>query len=385
MERILSDEVKKARYEKVRTLMKEKGVDLLISGVRDDNIRFFTGPYYRSLMSDYVFFPKDGEPSILMGALGRTYLLFVYDRIDEYIWVKERKLLTPESCVNEVNKFGASKGMIAVADLSLLPMSIYQLLKKSFPNAEIVDGADIMVEARKLVTDEDIKAIEKTADIADACYEVVKKVARPGVYDYEVIAAWEYEAKSRFNYEGALVNIMGVHPYDPMNGTFHPTVPRMIHYGDQVIFEITPTYYGYTVQLARQLAVGQDKKEIAELYEATTAAHKAAVEMLKPGVKMSDVNKVMEKVIVDAGFLPTSVTKSGPNGHAMGFSIDAGTFTNDNDLVIYEGHVFVIHPSAYAKNWEPGKPSVFGPGDTYLVTKSGARKLTHSAQEHITL
>ncbi len=385
MEKILSNEVRNARYERVRSLMKGRGVDLLIAGMRDDNVRFFTGPYYRTLMSDYIFFPKEGDPSLLMGALGRTYLLFVYDRIEEYMWIKDRKLFTPENVASDINKFEASKGTIAIADLSLLPQGVYQLLRKSFPDAELIDGADIMVEARKLVTDEDIKILEKTADIADACYEEVKRITKPGVYDYEVIAAWEYLAKSKFNYEGALVNIMGVHPFDPINGTFHPTVPHFIHFGDQVIFEITPVYYGYTIQLARQVAIGENKKEISELYEVTKAAHRAGVEMLRPGVKMSEVNKAMEKVIIDAGYLPTSVTKSGPNGHAMGFSIDAGTFANDNDIVIYPGHVFVIHPSAYAKNWVPGKPSVFGPGDTYLVTESGARRLTHSSQEQVVL
>ena len=379
---ILSNAVKESRYERVRSLLKERRIDLLISGMTDANVRYFTGPYYRSVMPDvaYVLFPKEGEPSLLIDSMPRTYLLDILDRIGEYMWIKDRKMFTPASIISDINGFGSAKGRIAVAGLNSLPLGIYQLFQKALPGAEIVDGAEIMVEARKLVTDEDIKVIEKTAEIADACYEEAKKAVKVGVYNYEVIGAWEYRAKM-YNYEIALVSMIGVHPADPISGLFYPVVPRRIKGGDLVIFDISPIYYGYIIQLARQVSVGPPKKEIVDLYEVTKAAQKAGVEALRPGNKMLEVNRAMEKVVEDAGYLPASVTKTAPNGHAMGFNLDAGVITNDNETEIYSGHAFVLHPSACVKDWKPGKSSVFGPGDCYLVTDRDTRRLNRASQE----
>ncbi len=380
---ILSLEVKRQRYERVRSLLAEREVDVLIS-CGNDNVRFLAGPYWRPVGPEMVLFPREGEPSVLAVPPTRPVSFFyLMERIDQYLWIKNRKRITAETLLTGSGLSGANKGRIAVADLGFLPVDMHRLLLKTFPEADVFDGAEIMAEAKKLVTDEDIKVVQKAAEIADACYEEAIRATKVGVYNYEIIAAMEHTAKM-FNYEGApmSLNLVAVHPADPFNSLWHPVVPKKVDQGDSVIFEITPTYYGYTAQLTRQFSVGTPNAEIPDLCRICLKAQEAGVAALKTGAKASDVNRAMEDLIISAGYLPASATKTAPNGHPMGmFFWNPRTIANDIDDVLIAGQAFVLHPIAFVPGWKLGMPSFFGPGDTFVVTESGGKRLSGVSQE----
>lgn len=121
--------------------------------------------------------------------------------------------------------------------------------------------------------------------------------------------------------------------------------------------------------------MGQPEQVMMDLHRAISTAQVKASDIVKPGVNARDVSLLMDDTITKAGFLNSSNFIAGPHGHLMGLSIDEGTFSSDSDLILEEGMVFVLHPSAAVHGFKRGEPGMFSPGNMYVVTKDGCDKL----------
>ena len=119
-------------------------------------------------------------------------------------------------------------------------------------------------------------------------------------------------------------------------------------------------------------------EEEIKVYEIVKKANEAAEAMIKPGVKLSDIDKCARKVISDEGYGKYFTHRL---GHFIGKDVhEYGDVSVNFDLEVQEGMVFSIEPGVYL----PGK---FGVRieDLVLVTKDGCKVLNSYTKDLIVI
>ncbi|MGD7044225.1 M24 family metallopeptidase [Jeotgalibacillus proteolyticus] len=220
---------------------------------------------------------------------------------------------------------------------------------------------------RVIKSSEETDLLRKAAELADFAIETACSELAEGKTELEILAAIEFELKRKGITEMSFSTMVltGKNAASP-HGT--PGLNK-IKKGDLVLFDLGVVYQGYCSDITRTVAFGEPSKEQIKIYEAVLAAELKALEMVKPGVKASDLDLAARKVIEDAGygdFFPHRL------GHGLGLNVhEYPSITSDSDFILTEGMTFTIEPGIYV-------PSVAGVRieDDVLVTKNGYETLT---------
>ena len=151
--------------------------------------------------------------------------------------------------------------------------------------------------------------------------------------------------------------------------------------GEPVIVDIFPVHKGtrYYGDMTRTFVVGEPNETWLKMYDATLAAYKAALAMLRDGVNGRDVHLAVCQTYVDAGFDTTVKGYSNPGapsfihgtGHGLGLEIHEWPRLSDVDVTLREGDVVTIEPGLY-------DPTIGGVRieDSVVITADGYRNLT---------
>ena len=152
----------------------------------------------------------------------------------------------------------------------------------------------------------------------------------------------------------------------------------MLDVGDIILSEITPCYQGQFAQICRTTVIGDTTpllhEKFAVLQQAMLAGQAAAV----PGAAVREVTARMDDCFRAAGYgdycRPPYMRV---RGHGLGITSDApGDLTIDNDALMEDGMVFVMHPNQYLP--ETGYLMC---GEPVVVTSGGAKALSARTAE----
>ena len=119
---------------------------------------------------------------------------------------------------------------------------------------EVVDGQQLMQEARVIKTRDEITLLNHACMMVDAAYEELYRAMRPGVRENECVALVNqvlYEMGSEF--------VEGVNAISGERCSPHPHVftDRALRPGDPAYFDILHSYMGYRTCYYRTFAVGE--------------------------------------------------------------------------------------------------------------------------------
>ena len=143
--------------------------------------------------------------------------------------------------------------------------------------------------------------------------------------------------------------------------------------GDIILAEITPSVDGQLAQICRTVVLGEPPRLLVEKYALVVAAMNAGIDAARPGVTMASVCAAINAVLEAQGYAeychPPHIRR---RGHGLGFgSIRPGDVSLDNETVLREGMVFMIHPNQHLP--ETGYLLC---GEPVLLTARGAEALT---------
>lgn len=141
---------------------------------------------------------------------------------------------------------------------------------------------------------------------------------------------------------------------------------RVLTRGETALFDCAPVVEEYWGDSCGTLVVGQPDKEIWRLYSTVLAALEAGIQMLKPGVRVSDVDRTVRSIMADDGYSYPHVT-----GHGVGLKQQEFPFvTADSEHVLEADTVIALEPGAYFAG--------YGLRLEYLVhvTEDGPQQLT---------
>ena len=268
----------------------------------------------------------------------------------------------------------------------------------------IVDPAEIVRNMRAVKDAHELKLIRKAADISSEAHIVAMKFVRPGMYEYEIQAVIEYT----FLKNGA-------------DGPAYPTIAAAganatcLHYdvnncvikdGDLVLVDAGAEYGHYAGDITRTFpANGKFSNVQKELYSIVLDAEMAAIEVIKPGVRMDEYHEKAVQVIVD-GLMDLGLLKGDRDkimedneygkfymhnsGHWLGLDThDVGRRKIEDEVRPFEpGMVVTVEPGIYiAQDMEEVDEKYRGIGirieDNVLVTENGHEVLTEKTPQTI--
>ena len=144
--------------------------------------------------------------------------------------------------------------------------------------------------------------------------------------------------------------------------------------GDAVLLDLFSRKNYYWCDMTRTVFYKSVSAHHREVYEVVKTAQQAAIDFVKPGVVMKDIDAVARKVITDAGYGEYFITRT---GHGVGMDLHELPFAApDSEIIAEPGMCFSIEPGIYI-------PEDIGVRieDLVLVTEDGCEVLTHYPKE----
>ena len=131
---------------------------------------------------------------------------------------------------------------------------------------------------------------------------------------------------------------------------------------------------GYRSDLTRVLVTGRISPKLERIYGVVLNAQQAAIEAVRPGAVMHDVDAAARDVIAEAGY----GKRFGHSlGHGIGLEIHEGPRLAQNEYrPLKAGMVITIEPGIYLPGWGGVRIE-----DDLLVTRDGCEVLTTVPKE----
>ena len=149
---------------------------------------------------------------------------------------------------------------------------------------------------------------------------------------------------------------------------------EMLKEGDAVLFDLWAPVDNYWCDMTRTVFYKSVSDEHRKVYEIVKEAQQAAIDFVKPGVKMCDIDAVARKVITDAGYGDKFLTRT---GHGVGMTVHEPPEASAScDLIAQPGMCFSIEPGIYLKDDVGVRIE-----DLVIVTEDGCEVLTKYPKE----
>jgi len=243
-------------------------------------------------------------------------------------------------------------------------------LRSLAPSAQTQNVASTMAALRIRKATTELALIEKTVNITLAGHKAAAEVIAPGVWEYQVEAALEYEFRRQGAERPSFPSIVGS---GPNSTTLHYNAStRQMKAGDLVVIDIGAEYSGYAGDVTRTYPVsGKFSPRQREIYQIVLEAQKRALEKVKPGATLRQIHRAAYDYIESKGF-----EKEFPHGtsHHLGLYVhDVG----DTSKPLEPGMVITIEPGIYIDKEELGVRIE----DDVVVTDKGYRMLSNFPKE----
>jgi Xaa-Pro dipeptidase len=179
------------------------------------------------------------------------------------------------------------------------PAFLLTLFQKLNPQVKVVDIAPVMDELRMVKDPGEIELIRRAGEVAAIGMRAAVRALRPGVTERDVAAEAEY-AMRKAGSDGTATPVFvnsGVR-----SGWLHGTASgKPIQTGELVVIDLVPVYEGYCANLCRTFVIGPPTAPQRALFDTFGASRQAALQAMRPGVAMRDVDAAAKVAYDQAG------------------------------------------------------------------------------------
>lgn len=229
-------------------------------------------------------------------------------------------------------------------------------------------ASDLVDDCRACKDEEEQKLMREASRINDEVNVKASEFIKVGMTEKEVAEFIDNEYK-KCGFEGnsfTTIVSFGKNAADP----HHTPDNTVLKEGDCVLFDMGCRKDRYCSDMTRTFFCKKADPDEVKVHEIVLAANMKAESMIRPGVKLSELDKAARAIIEKEGY--------GKNfNHRLGHFIgqddhEKGDVSSTSDIIAKEGMIFSIEPGIYIE----GK---FGVRieDLVLVTKDGCEILNH--------
>ncbi|MEL6271234.1 MAG: Xaa-Pro peptidase family protein [Chloroflexota bacterium] len=390
-ERINFERLRTERLARIKDQLKNSEAGALLC-FDMTNVRYVTathiGTWAQDKMSRFSLLPQDDEPILWdFGSAAKHHQLYAP-------WLGEersrpdptllRGAMSPEmgraeavakKIFVELEQHGLHKEPLAV---DIIEIPIMRALMDM--GVEIIDGQQLMQNARVIKTVDEISLLTHAASMVDSAYESLYRAMRPGVRENDLVALVSKEL-----YEMGSEYVEGVNAISGERCSPHPHVfsDRMLRPGDPAYFDILQSYMGYRTCYYRTFVVGSASQAQIDAYKRCRDYLDHAISLIKPGITTAEVCDVWPKA-EEFGFPNEEAAFALQYGHGIGLAIwekpvISRMVSYDAPEVIQEGMVFALETFWPASDgWSAARIE-----EEMVVTADGAEVISRFPAEEL--
>jgi Xaa-Pro aminopeptidase len=153
----------------------------------------------------------------------------------------------------------------------------------------LTDSQPVMLEARRLKSEDELALLDQAAGIVDAVYDEIYRMLRPGVTENQVVAA---AMKLLFELGSEHVEAINAISGDRCSPHPHTFADRLLRPGDQAFFDIIHAFNGYRTCYYRTFNVGYATAAQRDAYRRCREWLDAAIEQVRPGATTDQIAAV---------------------------------------------------------------------------------------------
>jgi len=353
---LMKEKIMENRIKAVRRQLKKKQINCLIL-TKPANITYTTG--------------FSGDYSWVVITPRTVYLLTDSRYVEQaqnqcpHCKIIQRTISLPETLSRLLQKLKPIQTASVEKSISLADL---EALKKNV-NVRLKTVASVIESARSIKDTDEITAITKAAQIATKALKQTQRYIKPGMAENRLAGTLDFEIRKL----GARTSFETIVAFGPnASRPHHQPGARKLKKNDTVLIDFGVRYKNYCCDLTRCFVVGRATAFYKKVYKAVQEAQAAAIKMVKPGAKISEVDAAARQVISKYD-LP--VYGHG-TGHGLGLEVhEEPVISRDRKGKLQAGMVFTIEPGVYI----PGKLGV-RIEDDILVTRTGHKVLTQSVK-----
>lgn len=245
--------------------------------------------------------------------------------------------------------------------------------KAAYPGVSIRNLYPFVAEQRMQKDEDEIALTREAIKLTDTALKNVLKNLKPGMFEYEAQADFEYSIRRNGAEWTAFPTIAG----SGMNGTMlhYDTNQDLMEDGSLLLMDLGARVRGYNSDITRTYPVnGKYTERQRQVYDIVLEANRTVLKEAKPGMTTVDLNNICKKVLaagcIKLGLIEKEeeISRYYMHGVSHHLGIDVHDVTVDYNKKLRPGAIISDEPGLYIDEWEIG----IRIEDDLLITEDGA-------------
>ncbi len=289
-QRVDFDRLRTERLARAKSLLQKSEMGALLC-FDMNNVRYLTathiGTWAQDKMSRFTLLPQNGEPILWdFGSAAKHHQIHCP-------WLGERSragipllrgAMSPEmgraedvakKIRVELEMRGLHKEPLGVDIVE--PPILFALQKEGIT---IVDGQQLMSDARVIKTRDEITLLNTSAMMVDAAYHDLYCAMKPGMRENEAVGL---VSKVLYDLGSEYVEAVNAISGERCNPHPHVFSDRTLRPGDPVYYDILHSYMGYRTCYYRTFTIGYGSRAMVDAYKRCRDYLDAAISLVRPG------------------------------------------------------------------------------------------------------
>ncbi len=373
-----TDKEYKNRLSNLRKIMSDNDMDMAIL-TSMHNVAYYTGFIYCSFGRPYGCIVTQEKIVTISANIdsGQPWRRSHCDNVIYTDWKRDNFL---KAIVSVIGRDEPPKSIGIENDH--ITLDIKHKLNSIFSNSVFKNISNHLMKLRMIKSKEEIEIIKNGARIADLGAEEIVKCIKPGETEIEIAMAGRdrMEREIAKTYPGAEYMDTWVWFQSGINtdGAHNPKTNRVLQKGDILSLNTFPMISGYYTALERTLFVEEVDDASLKAWEANVKVLKRGVELIKPGIKCSEICEELNDLFAQLGYLQY---RTFGYGHSFGmlshfYGREAGLeLREDIDTVLEKDMVISMEPMIMIPEGKPGAGG-YREHDILVISESSAENIT---------
>ncbi len=344
------------RRDRLRRKLKKHGHAMLVSNAT--NVTYLTG---FTGDSSYLLVGPDGD-LLVSDSRFTAQLQEECPNLDVVIRPRTESMGKAVARVVKRKKYG-ELGIEAVS----MTVAQREYLGGQLPDVLLTDLPPLVEQLREIKDKSEIDAIRRAVRLAEKAIGVLRATLTGEMTELQIAGEIENQIR-RFGGRGcSFTPIVGVGPRGALP---HATLTdRRVEESDFVLIDWGASEGLYISDLTRVFATGKISPKLERVYQTVLKANQQAIQAIRPGVSIGEVDAAARTVIAQAGH---SKHFGHGLGHGIGLEVHERPRLIDKDpLPLRAGMVITIEPGIYLPGWGGVRIE-----DDILVTRDGHEVLS---------